>query len=210
MSKRPEPLLALLAIIGCTVSFVGGWLSKPTNGGSEGSPSQPHPSQTRLPAAPQVVVPSKKPVLEACKSELSIREAENGMLRSQVRSLGGEFSEWPEATPFARATIEDWLARHAPQDVGHLEHLDCDEFPCIAVVSLPADAPPSSTVVQPLANAFSDDMGVAIPSVHLVGRDHGTWGIVPLGPHLEGGSPASRRLPNRIQELTEIVIDADY
>jgi len=141
--------------------------------------------------------------------EVEALQAELRFVRSQVAALGGSFSAWPETAPheYKPKQVQAWLADNFDPEMGDLEMVDCDEFPCIAVVRLPEATMASSAVVQPLADLFSADHGQHKGRVHMVGRQEAAWGFVVMGPNLAEYHDASTRLPQRLEELAEFVSD---
>lgn len=201
---RSQLAIAGVGLIGCALSFALGRASVET---------QDAPAPIVAPPAPAVAPPppvaSPRPTAaepEDCEPALEALRTENAFLQAQVTALGGTFSQWPEDSAFDEASIQRWLDTFLLESEGTLEFLDCDEFPCIVVLELP-EGRASSSIVQPLAQRFAEDQGVPAPGVSVVGIDDRAFGLVPLGPELEPGSEAERRLPTRLDELQDALFN---
>jgi len=201
---RSQLTIAVVGLLACAASFALGRASVDP-------PDAPAPIVA--PPAPAVAMPppvaSPRPTAaepEDCEPALEALRTENAFLQAQVTALGGTFSPWPEDSAFDEASIQRWLDSFLQESEGTLEFLDCDEFPCIVVLELPQGRS-SSSFVQPLAQQFADDLGVQMPGISVLGIDDRAFGLVPLGPELEPGSGAERRLPTRMDELREGLIN---
>ena len=142
--------LSALAGAALTVTVLEGRATYHPNGGAEptvlhagdqisvGAPVTPRPP----PPAPKVETPATVPALQARVSELEHQLAEAQFTRSLASgalvAMQGEPVPWPADAPAAarpegfRANIDAFLADHP--DMGMIA-IDCDEFPCLAVLS---------------------------------------------------------------------------
>jgi hypothetical protein len=171
----------------------------------------PAPSTAVEPCPACPACPDTPTQTGSCDDELALLRDKLAFARAQVVSLGGAFSEWPEAGELSDelrpSAVRAWVDGALEPSMGQLELLDCDEFPCVAVLRLPDDAPASSSVVQPLASRFADEHGLSGTSVHVSMRPDGAWALVPLGPDLAPFPDAEARLSARVEELVEVVAE---
>lgn len=130
---------------------------------------------TPKPASPaeeiHVPVEATVPALQARVADLERQLAEaqfTGRLTSgALEAVQGTPVAWPASPPAGarpetfRGRLEAWVADHPGLKV---ETVDCDEYPCLAMVSGPAD-PDSRATVESLGDALVDPSFGADPSV---------------------------------------------
>jgi hypothetical protein len=119
------------------------------------------------PTAPRRAPPPQSPAADvtpedpACSDEVAALRSQVSTLTATVASLGGAPSPWPSSAPAPtrRDSLEKWLpgALSASRVPGTLLVLDCDEYPCIALIELDDGVPASSEAVQPVRSAFVED-----------------------------------------------------
>ena len=114
----------------------------------------------------------------------------------QVSLLGGARSEWPEKVDsiFTESSVRSWLDdAMAELEVGELEALDCNEYPCVGFFRLP-EGLASSAVLRPLSDDFAEHSGNSGSSVNVFSTSHGAWGALVFSPDLSDEDDVNQKI----------------
>ncbi len=109
-------------------------------------------------------------------------ELQRRFLAGQLRALGGEATPWPEDTPpaYSAESVRSLLEQAVvARGLGSLVAMDCDEFPCLALVEQDAL---SEGWMDTVRSAIGERMGESYPE----GTELGLW------TEIEGSGEAQR------------------
>lgn len=133
---------------------------------------------------------------------------ENQLLQGQLRSLGGIAFEWPEGSdPLYRAPqLTAWLEDEVGALPGiELLRVDCDEFPCMAVVRYAEGLTGDTRHVAPLQQRFPEAVEGGTTNISLMNDGHRSTATIAFLPAESAGDPGLKaRMQTRHVSALEV------
>jgi len=168
-------------------------------------PTQAPRTEVRITRALPGVSPSTLADLEALEDELEICLFERRLLEGRLRIHEGEYQDWPAEVEdrFQPAALEDALIDAVePSGLAEVAMLDCDEFPCVAVIEASDPDQPCCIGLQRLLKDMEGYEDAGRPSISGV-IDGRPVLVVALQPPGDAGEQVNDRLGYRLTETYE-------
>ncbi len=182
------------------------------SGPGEAPPEAPRAVRQRAPAAvvqrtraASAPAPAARAELERAEEALSICELDRRLMSARLETYEGEFQDWPEQVEgrFEPDAVEDALQRAADRSgLAELALLDCDEFPCVAVLESSDPEEPCCVRLQRVLRDMPGYEDISRPSISGV-VDGRPVMVVAIQPPGEGGAAIDARTGWRLNALYE-------
>lgn len=173
-------------------------------------PAEAREVSSPAPTEPVVVVERAAPgvspaALERAEAELSICELDRRLMSARLQTYEGEFQDWPDRVEhrFEPDAVEEALQRTVDgSGLAELTFLDCDEFPCVAVLESVDPEEPCCVRLQRILRDMHGYEDISRPSISGV-VDGRPVMVVAIQPPGEDGEVIGTRTGWRLNELYE-------
>lgn len=173
--------------------------------------SEPLPG-TLKPGEPRPLVganPTATPSGAQLQEELGRLRLENQMLRGQLQAVEGSPQPWPANTP-AQMRPEGYKALLSSllDESEALIALDCEEYPCVALVEMPPDSKHGEALVQEVQDALAPSAGEEMSAVVMAREQddgEGPRGVLAFA--IAPGDSFGREVAQRTRTRAELLLN---